>query len=271
MGAFRLAFECDGRVAGCIVPNTWMYRAHDLLFTGAFGDPTSSTKYNCEIGIAGPVYQSRDERPIDFSTTPYSVDPRNALADYNSDFGMEAGLPAQDARDCEAYSRVAVTWTITRSGNGTLMASQWPEWVSRIPWDKLGSDKPPNYDTELFPTGPRYHEPFKWVDVKPWENSSQDYPWAIPQESPRYWDTWTWTDLASVTHTETPQSGFPACPSGVTYGLWGLSGFPIGQVYVAVKRDSMPTWEILAVAEIHRPAWWRRSGKIAAQYAARWG
>ncbi len=265
MGHFLFRFGHAGHGVAGRSANHLMYRAHDLMLARAFTAPTDpDLSSSFEIGFACPMLRERDERPnADGFTFPFGA--RNSLSDYEGDFGNEGGQVAQDVRDLLGYARQSVTWTVSRVNDGVIGDTGWAGWTNRLPWGVLGSRKPDLWD----PTGPRYIEPWSWLDRRPFE-PLHGYPYQTPLPSEWYFESHDYTDDLAVVHTVPPQNPWGIeCPTCNDLGTWGIGGYPIGAAYVAVQRS--PGWELLAAALVNLPAWWRPDGDINLRYVGRFG
>ncbi len=111
----------------------------------------------------------------------------------------EGGVPDAWSRTLVGYSQQAVTFGITPAGNGALVLSARRAFANAVEWEQQGDWSPDE-------------PPYQW-DTPCWQKAA-GYPWDTPVNQAEAFGTSAWAHC-------------------VARNLWRLSGFPLGQVWVA--------------------------------------
>lgn len=259
MGVFDLALVCPhGRIDRCLsLPNYLMYRGQDRLLRRIL--PPQSGELTWEIGFSGPMYRRSWDRP-NYDNESFALGPRNSLAQLVGDDpnANDGGLPAQDMRDLFAYAHQAVVWNVVVDGTGAIVQTDWTRWINRVLWARHGDWTPEGWDADL--QGP-FVQPWQWANCPPIQLAgdlvprSQGWPWCYPRIHPDWWLANEFSVACSNCQAENP---------------YGLGGYPIGCVFLVVKKSGTAD-EVFAAAETRAALHWRMGGAIAARYRGRLG
>lgn len=298
MGSFGIATLCPhGRLHRQVTPNHLMWRAQGHLLRKAF--PSSSGgPWTFSIGFAGPMLQSRYQRPMDWDLCSSLFDRSGGWSDYVGGYCSLEGASLSDAmRALLGYERQSVDFSaeggMVEDSKGISIDTGWKQFTNTLQWNRYGDWEPYDWrddkgEEAVFPQPPKYYN---------WNSKMPDlgFPWNKPRVyrlgNTGYWynslppyycvldGVWdydkteeqcgtaggTWTQKE---HPDNQNYVDESCSECATlFHLEHVGEVRVGCSFVTIEASGVS--EILAASVFAEPICWRPGAIISVRYMGR--
>lgn len=255
-----------------------MYRGHDRILQKAVA--LGVAPGTLSLGVAGPTHLDYDHRP-NWQNDSWSLSPRDQLSDFIADEWSNDG-GASDAQMkaflARTARRAASAVSVSRDQYGAVLETvaadgQVYPWDSEsladpaiLAWQPYGDWKPSDWDSVN--PGKEFVQPWRYADCAPLE-ALQGYPYCEPLVFHGYFEPYEncLSPPCAAQPVQNPRG--LTCGSCAALGLWGMSGFPLGAVYVTATGPHYAAEEILGASLINGHTCVRVGGLFNIRYRMR--